>query len=79
VSALSGQDGYELIVGSDGSIAADQLSRLGIQPGAHLLVLSTTAGGELKSLEGAMTEFPDLSWAEFERGSELARRDLTKH
>jgi hypothetical protein len=28
------------------------------------------------SLEGALVDLPELSWEDFERGSELARRDL---
>lgn len=28
------------------------------------------------SLEGALPDLPELTWENFERGSELARRDL---
>ncbi len=28
------------------------------------------------SLEGALADLPELTWEDFERGSELARRDL---
>lgn len=62
----------------DGSIPADQIARLGLQPGAHLRVVearpATDAPG---TLAGALPDFPDLDWAAFERGSDLARSDLS--
>ena len=61
----------ELIVADDGSIPAAQLRRLGVQPGAHLRVVAQS------TLEGSLPDFPDLSWEDFERGSALARADLT--
>lgn len=35
--------------------------------------LSSSESGEL---EGSLPDLPDLDWEDFERGSELARRDL---
>jgi len=65
-------------VADDGSIPAEQLARLGLRPGAHLRVVEATAEeSDSVDLEGSLPEFPDLTWEDFERGSELARRDLT--
>ena len=66
---------HELVVAADGSIPAEQLKRLGVAPGAHLRVLQTPAGGSAGSFAGSLSDFPDLSWEDFQRGSELARRD----
>lgn len=74
MSTASEHLGHELVVGPDGSIAADQLARIGAAPGAHLLVLPTGPAG---TLAGAMPDLPDLTWEDFERGSQLATRDLT--
>jgi hypothetical protein len=76
MSALGDKGSYELVVAPDGSIPADQLARLGLEPGAHLRVVPTREGGEDESLEGTLTKFPDLSWEDFERASELAKADL---
>jgi len=65
------------VVGEDGSIPAEQLARLGLQPGAHLRVVEATSlptGND--DLEGSLTDLPELEWEDFERGSELARRDV---
>ncbi|MBS1848697.1 MAG: hypothetical protein JST73_10510 [Actinobacteria bacterium] len=69
-------DGGELIVSQDGSIPADQIARLGLCPGAHLRVVTAASGDEPRSLAGSLPEFPDLSWEAFEKGSDLAQRDL---
>ena len=46
-------------------------------PGAHLRVIETRQAGEPGGVSGLLPEFPDLDWADFERGSERARTDLT--
>jgi hypothetical protein len=66
----------ELVVADDGSIPADQLERLGLQPGAHLRVVEAPVSSQFGELEGSLPDLPDLDWEDFERGSELARRDL---
>lgn len=67
----------ELVVADDGSIPADQLERLGLRPGAHLRVVETAVSTGSESVVGSMVDFPDLDWEDFERGSQLARDDLT--
>jgi hypothetical protein len=77
VSATDPKPEKELVVADDGSIPAEQLARLGLRPGAHLRVVETTAEeGDSVELEGSLPDFPELTWEDFERGSELARRDL---
>jgi hypothetical protein len=71
-----GQPGeIELIVSDDGSISAEQLRQLGLQPGAHLRVFEASASSSPRSLVGSLPDFPDLDWEDFEAGSELARQD----
>lgn len=78
VSALDPAREKELVVAEDGSIPADQLARLGLQPGAHLRVVDATSMPvAADELEGSLSDLPELEWEDFERGSELARRDLT--
>ena len=67
----------ELVVAEDGSIPADQIARLGLKPGAHLRVIETHDADRSGSLAGALPDFPDLDWTAFERGSNLARHDLS--
>ena len=67
---------HELVVAADGSIPAEQLARLGVAPGTHLRVRRTPASGSAGSVVGSLSDFPDLSWEDFQRGSELARQDL---
>jgi hypothetical protein len=61
---------------ADGSIPADQLARLGVAPGAHLRVVQTGPAGSVDTLAGSLSDFPDLTWEDFERASDLARHDL---
>jgi hypothetical protein len=67
---------HDLVVAADGSIPADQLKRLGVNPGAHLRVveMSTTRLGG--SFAGSLPDFPELTWEDFERASKLAREDV---
>jgi len=78
VSATDPIVGKDLVVAADGSIPADQIARLGLRPGAHLRVIETDpAVGEPSGLAGSLPDFPDLDWEAFERGSTLARSDLS--
>lgn len=64
----------ELVVADDGSIPATQLASLGLRPGTHLRVVA--AGANSDGIEAALADFPDLSWEDFARASQLARSDL---
>ena len=75
MSALGDDNPLELVVASDGSIPADQLHKLGLLPGAHLRVVEAIGAPSGERLAGSFPEFGDLAWEDFERGSELARRD----
>jgi len=78
VSAVDPTPEKKLVVAEDGSIPAAQLARLGLHPGAHLRVVETDQPSAATSgLAGSLPDLPDLDWAAFERGSELARQDLT--
>lgn len=67
----------ELVVAADGSIPADQLASLGLQPGARLRVVEASQpADETTRLAGSLPDLPDLKWDAFEHASELARRDL---
>jgi hypothetical protein len=77
MSAASEHTGHELVVAADGSIPADQLARLGVAPGAHLRVVQTALAGSVHTLAGSLSGFPDLTWEDFERASELAQHDLS--
>jgi hypothetical protein len=74
VSAANEHTDHELVVAADGSIPADQLARLGVVPGAHLRVVQTDPA---RTLAGSLSDFPDLSWEDFVRASDLARHDLS--
>jgi hypothetical protein len=67
---------HELVVAPDGSIPAAQLKRLGVRPGAHLRVVETPATRSGGSFAGSLPDFPDVSWEDFERASQLAREDV---
>lgn len=67
---------HELVVAADGSIPADQLKRLGVRPGTHLRVVETPAARQGGSFAGSLPDFPELTWGDFERASELAREDV---
>lgn len=77
MSAVEPKPEKELVVADDGSIPAEQLTRLGLGPGAHLRVVEASGpASATKGLRGSLPDFPDLDWDAFERASELARRDL---
>lgn len=69
-------ESFELVVGPDGSIPAEQIVRLGLLPGAHLRVVAEHPQDQ-ERLGGSMPDLPEVSWEDFERGSELARSDLS--
>jgi len=78
VSAVDPSSEKELVVAEDGSIPADQLARLGLRPGAHLRVVEADQPPvATPGLAGSLPDLPDLDWDDFERGSELARQDLS--
>ena len=69
-----GEESQELVVADDGSIPAEQISRLGLRPGMHLrAVLEPLA--PTGSIAGRLTSWPDLEWEDFERASILAQAD----
>jgi hypothetical protein len=67
----------ELVVAEDGSIPATQLSSLGLRAGAHLRVVESTASGPADDLEGSLADFPDITWEDFERASDMAIKDAS--
>lgn len=77
VSAASEHPAHDLIVAADGSVPADQLARLGVAPGTHLRVVQSEPGGLAGTPAGSLSDFPDLTWEDFERASELARHDVS--
>jgi hypothetical protein len=68
----------ELVVADDGSIPAEQIASLGVRPGAHLRVIIEQAGQVHGSIAGRLTSWPDVTWEDFERASELAQADLSR-
>ena len=69
-----GEESQELVVADDGSIPAEQISRLGLRPGTHLRVVPQTSA-PTGSIAGRLTSWPDLAWEDFERASRLAQAD----
>ncbi len=67
---------HELVVAPDGSIPADQLKRLGVGPGTHLRVVETPVSRVGGSFAGSLPDFPEVTWEDFERASQLAREDV---
>jgi hypothetical protein len=67
----------ELVVAEDGSIPATQLSSLGLRAGAHLRVVESVASGPADDLEGSLADFPDITWEDFERASDMAIKDAS--
>jgi hypothetical protein len=77
VAAADQTAAADLVVADDGSIPAEQLTRLGIGPGTRLLVVPTPDRSGGPGLAGSMPEFPEVDWDDFERASELARHDAS--
>jgi hypothetical protein len=80
IEAVSATDpivGKDPAVADDGSIPAE-IARLGLRPGALLRVIeSCPVASKPSGLAGSLPDFPDLDWGAFERGSTLARSDLS--
>jgi hypothetical protein len=77
MNAANEHTDHELVVAADGSIPADQLARLGVAPGAHLRVVEAIPARSGGSFAGSLPDFPDLTWEDFERASQLAQHDLS--
>jgi hypothetical protein len=75
VTTADDANSRELVVADDGSIPAEQLRGLGLQPGTHLRVIEMVSADTASPLAGSLPEFPDVSWEDFERASDAARRD----
>lgn len=69
---------FELVVAEDGSIPAGQIAALGVRPGAHLRVVADREEPSGGSIRGRLTDWPDVSWQDFEAASELARADVSE-
>lgn len=79
MSMAGGPEGHDLVVADDGSIPAQQLRRLGVRPGAHLRVVAgQPPDAQGNSLVGRLASWPDVTWEDFERGSQLAQADLDR-
>lgn len=78
MSMVSGPEGHELVVADDGSIPAEQIARLGVRPGTHLRVVAERSRDATASIAGRLTGWPDLTWGDFERASQLAQADLNR-
>ena len=74
---MSVPESHELIVAEDGSIPAEQIAPLGLGPGAHLRVIEAERMASIAHIGGLLPDLPDLTWEDFERGSELAKQDLS--
>lgn len=76
MSIVSGPEGHELVVADDGSIPAEQIARLGMRPGTHLRVVAEQPAVPGGSIAGRLMCWPEVSWEDFERASQLAQGDL---
>lgn len=76
MSMVGGPEGHELVVADDGSIPAEQISRLGVRPGTHLRVVSEQPSDEVGSIAGRLAAWPEVTWEDFQRASRLAQADL---
>jgi hypothetical protein len=73
---VSTAESHELVVAEAGSIPAEQIASLGLRPGAHVRVVESERDRPRHRLEGALPDFPEISWEDFEHASALARSDL---
>ena len=76
VSTAGAGQGYEVVVAGDGSIPAERLAALGVRPGSPLRVLVAEPAAVTPSFRGSLKGFPEPSWEDFERASEVARSDF---
>jgi hypothetical protein len=73
---MSGDADFEVVVGADGGIAAEDLARHGVRPGAHLRVVPEAEREAIRPAYGLLRGSADqLSWEDFEAGSRLATED----
>lgn len=72
----SGPEGHELVVADDGSIPAEQISHLGMRPGTHLRVVAEQPPDDVSSIAGRLAAWPEVTWEDFQRASQLAQADL---
>jgi hypothetical protein len=77
-TATTGQAEHELVVADDGSIPAEQLTRLGVRPGTHLRVVSEQPPPAAGSTAGRLTSWPQMAWEDFEQASHLSQADLDR-
>jgi hypothetical protein len=68
---------HEMVVANDGSIPASQLASLGLPPGTHLRVVESSPADAPSHIAGSISDFPDISWEDFEKASALATQDLS--
>lgn len=78
MSMASGPGDHELVVADDGSIPAEQITRLGMRPGTHLRVVAEQPPDAEGSIAGRLRSWPEVSWADFERASQIAQADLDR-
>jgi Fe2+ transport system protein FeoA len=76
VSTAGAGQGYEVVVADDGSIPAERLAALGVRPGSHLRIIVAEPAAAAPSFRGSLKGFPEPSWEDFERASEVARSDF---
>ena len=76
MSTANCPEGHELVVAADGSIPAEQIARLGMRPGTHLRVVAEQLAAPGGSIAGRLMSWPEVSWEDFERASQLAQSDL---
>ena len=76
VSGAGAGQGNEVVVADDGSISAERLAALGVRPGSHLRVIVAEPPAAASSFRGSLKGFPEPSWEDFERASEVARSDF---
>lgn len=65
-----------MVVADDGSIPAERLAALGVRPGSHLQIIVAEPPAPTPSFRGSLEEFPQPSWEDFERASEVARSNF---
>ncbi len=69
--------GFEVVVGTDGGIAPEELARHGVRPGAHLRIVAQTERPPIRPAYGALRgQLPEVSWEDFEAASRLAVEDV---
>ncbi len=76
MSVTDGLEGHKLIVADDGSIPAEQVTRLGLAPGTRLRVVAEQPPETSGSIAGRLTSWPELSWDDFVQASRFAQADL---